>query len=544
MNEQLFCGIAYNVHDSSVSFAINNRVVLILEAERVFRKKKKGCNKEEMEHLIRVGLTSLNKNVEYISYWAMTTLNNPWLTRDDIVDARTRRPKTPYWKEIEMLGSKKSVLIINHHLSHAATYLLSPFQHAIITTCDGGGDYNPDTNIGECFAVYRGDGEVIERQDVYLEHVVTGKTYGMCSSFIYGAEQCQGKLMALAAFGEVRKEYLDTFERISPTAELIDYRLGDALIEQAFPGLKGLASAHMPNKDAKDFCASLQRFFVEHRTNETAHIIKQLSREGDHLVMAGGTGLNLELNTSVLNRFPNRQHFIAPCCDDTGQSLGALCLLVSHVLGVRPSANLPYLGLGNPMQTYNRTVLDSIVDILLQDGIALLHNGQAEIGPRALGNRSLVIRPDSLQAKKTLSEGIKQRESYRPVAPIVLEEKVHEYFVGPATSPFMLYKYEVIESVQEKIAGGVHCDGSARVQTVNRKTNPFLYDLVKRFGERTGAYVLLNTSLNLKGDPIANAIEDTLEIYKKIDGSKVLVHNGQIHSSSSDTSAPTVSRDR
>jgi len=91
----------------------------------------------------------------------------------------------------------------------------------------------------------------------------------------------------------------------------------------------------------------------------------------------------------------------------------------------------------------------------------------------------------------------------------------------------MLYKYNVIQSIQEKIRGGVHYDGSARVQTVNKK-NPFLYDLIKRFGDKTGIYVLLNTSLNLKGDPIANTIEDTLEIYNKIEGHKIMVYNGNI----------------
>ena len=114
------------------------------------------------------------------------------------------------------------------------------------------------------------------------------------------------------------------------------------------------------------------------------------------------------------------------------------------------------------------------------------------------------------------------------MAPIVLEEKVHEYFIGPAVSPFMLYKYDVVPSARDRVKGGAHYDGSARVQTVNRGTNPFLYDLIKRFGERTGTYVLLNTSLNLKGNPIANTIEDSLEIYEATQGAKIMIYNGKI----------------
>ena len=223
------------------------------------------------------------------------------------------------------------------------------------------------------------------------------------------------------------------------------------------------------------------------------------------------------------------KHFIASCCDDTGQSLGALCILISEILKVRASVNLPYLGMGKKQFKYTHNSVDTAVDILLKDGVIILHNGQTEIGPRALGNRSLITRPDKIEVKQKLSEKIKQRESYRPVAPIVLEEKVHEYFIGPDKSPFMLYKYDVIKSVQKNIKGGVHHDDSARVQTVNKKTNTFLHELIKRFGDKTGTYVLLNTSLNLKGDPISNTIKDTLKIYNKIEGTKLLIYNGKIH---------------
>ena len=127
-----------------------------------------------------------------------------------------------------------------------------------------------------------------------------------------------------------------------------------------------------------------------------------------------------------------------------------------------------------------------------------------------------------------MSETIKQREGYRPLAPAVVEEGVEDYFVGPLKSPFMLYRYNIVESARGKIQGAIHYDNSARAQTVNRQTNPFFYDLIEKFGDRTGIYALLNTSLNLKGYPIANSIEDSLIIYDKIDGPKVLIYNGAI----------------
>lgn len=406
---------------------------------------------------------------------------------------------------------KESVYYKSPSLSRRTTYLSSPFNQALIISCDGGGD------AGECFAVYKGNGNTIERQKITSENIVTGKTYANCTKFIYNDRSCEGKLMGLAAFGEVRQDYLNRFDEIYHTLEAVDYKIGEKIVEQTFPNLRGSASVPNPSKDARDFCATLQRFFVEHRLDDIGKVVEQLYKEGDNLVIAGGTALNLELNTSLLNSFPKMQQFIAPCCDDTGQSLGALCILIKEIFDMRPAVNLPYLGVGNPVVTYHNNVLDKVIDILLKDGIAVLHNGQAEIGPRALGNRSLIARPDNIEVKKKLSEKIKQRASYRSIAPVVTEERAKDYFIGPSISPFMLYRHEVLDSEINEIIGGVHYDNTARAQTVNKNINPFFYDLIKQFGEQTGIYVLLNTSLNLRGDPIANNINDSLKVYNKIE---------------------------
>lgn len=456
MKDKLFCGIAYNVHDSSVSFAINRKVVLVLEAERFFREKKKGCNEKEMECLINHGLKILNKKPDDISNYALSTLKNPLIPRDYKYDFSKRRPREQHWKKVKILGKKRNAFIVNHHLCHAATYLLSPFKRAIIITCDGGGDYDPFTKQGECHTVYTGNENSLKRQELNLGTIVTGKTYRTCSIFAYNDEFCEGKLMALAAFGEIRRNYLQRLENLYPKLETVDYNLGYELLEKAFPGLRGTASN--PNKETKDFCASTQEFFVNHRKEDTKKIVKQIGARYDNLVMGGGTYLNLDLNTAIWNEFPNMGKFITPCCDDTGQSLGALALLISEIYKQRPVISLPYLGEGNPNFSYSRETLKKVVDVLLHDGIALIHNGQSEIGPRALGNRSFVARPDSIKVKRKLSEEIKQRAKYRPVAPAVIIEKVNEYFIGPPSSPFMLYKYKSKKSIKNDIIGGLHHD--------------------------------------------------------------------------------------
>lgn len=528
--EKLFCSIAFNMHDSSVSFALGNKIVLVLEAERVFREKKKMCNHQEMEYLIKYGLNLLNKKVDDIGYWSMATLNNPYLTRFDIIDFEEKKLKEPYWKKISFFGHERKILIVNHHLAHSAIYLSTGFKSAIIISCDGGGDFNESVNVGECLAVYKGDGNSIIRQELPSENFVTGKIYGACSDFLYNSKCSEGKLMALAGFGNVRDEYYNFLKQNFNKIEAKSYRRIAQILDTSFPDLRGKAG--LESVDAKDFAATVHEFFINKRLENINYIIEKFFANEEALILAGGAGLNLDLNTKVWETYPNLEHFIAPCCDDTGQSLGALCILINKVLNVRPEINFPYLGEGQEKFTYTSETLGKALATLLKDGVVILHNGKSEIGPRALGNRSLIARPDSLEVKRNLSEKIKQRESYRPIAPVVSEDKVGEYFMGPKKSPFMLYRYKVITSKIDKIIGAVHIDNSARAETVSHNSNPFLYDLIGRFGDKTGIYVLLNTSLNLKGNPITNKLEESLDVYEKIETPKMIVYNGAIIKSS------------
>jgi len=532
--DKLLCCMAYNWHDSSVSFALGTKIVLVLEAERVFRKKKKLCNKEEMEYLVKYGLTLLKKQIEDVDYWSMTTLNNPYLNIDDAVNVEDKKIKEPYWKEVILFGFNRNILIINHHLAHAGVYLTTKFKKAIIISCDGGGDFNPETNTEECLVVYLGNENNITRQNLKIDFI-SGKTYGVCSTFVYGngvhePVSSEGKLMALAGFGEINNEYRNFLEKNFVKIEKTDYNEVLKILEHSLPELKG--QAKLQTKNAKDFAATVQDFFVKKRLENIQSIVKSIYTNEEAIILTGGASLNLDLNTMVMENYSDVEHFVAPCCDDTGQSLGALSILITKVFNSRPEVNYPYLGEGQEEFNYTKETLDEAVDILLKDGVLILHNGKSEIGPRALGNRSFISRPDKIEVKKKLSEIIKKREAYRPVAPIVLEDKVNDYFIGPKKSPYMLYRYEVVQSEINNVIGAVHIDNSARAQTISSQSNPFLYDLIKRFGEKTGIYVLLNTSLNLQGDPITNKIEESQDIYEKIPGPKAIIYNGDILKSS------------
>lgn len=511
MTNALSCSMAFNYHDSSVSFALDDKVSLVLEAERIFRKKKMGCNPNEMEELIKYGLNILNKNIDDISYWALCTLQNPWLEESD------KHPNDPFWKKVKILGKQRECLIVNHHLSHASNFLFSPVDQAIILTCDGGGDF------GERVAVYQGKDNKITKQISDINDFITAKPYDLCATYLYGISMCEGKFMALAAFGEPKEEYLSKFEELLPILCTTDYKTGDEILSKAFPNLKGKASSS--NKEACDFASSLQHLFVKHRIRDIEKIVEEFNPK--NLILSGGACLNLEVNTEVWRRFKNINTLTHPCCDDTGQSFGALSYLIAEVFDKRPNVKLPYLGYGQEDFDFSEDTINMLVEHLLNNEIILVHNSKAEIGPRALGNRSIITRPDSGKIKAIVSEKIKQRETYRPLAPIVLESKVHEYFSGPKKSPYMLDQYQ-INNQGYLLEGCKHIDNTARAQTISKKDNLFIYNLLKKFGERTGIYVLINTSLNMKGVPISNAIGNTLNISKQIKYNHKVVYNGRI----------------
>lgn len=499
-DRSLMCGVAFNHHDSSVAFAQDGEVRLVLEAERVFRRKKMRCTAEEMEQLIIFGLTLLGAQPEDVSHWALATLENPWLSEQD------RRPVAPRWSHQRILGQQRDCMIVNHHLSHAAAFLFSPFEEALTVTCDGGGDF------GERMAVYLGYGIELEKAAVTTEGFISAKPYDLCSTYLYGRPRCEGRMMALAAYGEPQDAIIGWLSEMAATLSTTTYATGHDVLKRRFPDIEGQASER--HEGACDFAASVQRWFTACRVRDVESLIRSMQPKA--LVLAGGACLNLEANTALWERHPDIPIFIPPCCDDTGQALGALALMMASVTGRRPTVPLPYLGQGERTSALPEAAVEAAVDALLRNKIILLHQGPGEIGPRALGNRSFLARPDSSDVMRTLSCTVKRREPYRPVAPVTLESETSTWFQGPDCSPYMLFQHQAPDTVHEALAGCVHRDGTARVQTVTEASNPFLAEVLKRFGDRTGIPILLNTSLNLNGHPIAATPQDTADIAEQV----------------------------
>jgi carbamoyltransferase len=258
--------------------------------------------------------------------------------------------------------------------------------------------------------------------------------------------------------------------------------------------------------------------------------LKRAEREQDadlgqsRLALAGGFALNCPTNSQLLVEFPFTGYQIPPCTSDSGIALGTGLAKFYPALRsgeLTTQFNSAYYGQGPgsldaELKTVE-TLVEDVVDVTAEDVAALLAsegivawvNGPAEIGPRALGNRSLLADPRSLEVKDRLNR-TKQRQWWRPVAPLVLDEDGEDYFEDYRHSPFMLLNFQATELARRTVPGVLHLDGSARVQSVSPHTNPTLYEVLGAFKRRTGVPVLGNTSLNDAGEPIANRLAEAV----------------------------------
>lgn len=254
--------------------------------------------------------------------------------------------------------------------------------------------------------------------------------------------------------------------------------------------------------DYKDFdIAQAAQIQVEERVLAYATYAKELTN-APNLVFMGGVALNCVANSRLYEAGFRNIH-IMPNPGDAGSSLGAAALEYYKQTGKRVKWNGPYLG-HNIVGPYP---INAALNSLLKGEIFGIANGRAEFGPRALGNRSLCADPRGKTIKDRVNK-IKKRQEFRPFAPVILEEYVHEYFEMPASLPSPYMQFVARCKKPDEFPAIVHADGTSRVQTVNKKDHPALHELLTRFYKETGCPMMLNTSLNIKGQPIVNDIED------------------------------------
>lgn len=211
--------------------------------------------------------------------------------------------------------------------------------------------------------------------------------------------------------------------------------------------------------------------------------------------------------------------FVSPISSDCGQSLGAILFHEKNI-----KCTYPFLG--REFGKINTAEYEILIEDLLDKKIIGWFQGRSELGPRALGNRSFIGLPDSLAMKERMSVKVKKREPYRPVACIIPEEKLGEYFEGNYLSPYMTFNYKAKEKAIKQAPAIIHADGTCRVQTLQKDANPYLHELMCRLESRTGCPIIMNSSFNVDGEPIVDSVEDAIKSFK-LSSADALYINGK-----------------
>lgn len=406
---------------------------------------------------------------------------------------------------------------VEHHLAHeASAFLASPYEDAAVLTMDGRGE-RATTSYG-----YYADGAYRRIKQVDLPHSL-GLLYEDVTrylGFLHSSDEY--KVMALASYG--KPTYIDEFRRI------LRYD-GDGGYDVEVPDLAALfgpARTRGAILEARHFdvAHSLQKALEETVIQMTGWLWERT--HADQLCLAGGVALNCVMNAVLrdLGRF--REVWVQPAAGDAGTALGAALWIDAqegHARARRWQMDHAFLGpayddkeierfLAWTRVDYRRLddVAEQTAELLARDQIIGWFQGRMEFGPRALGARSILASPLRAEMQQRLNE-IKDREDFRPVAPVVVEEAAAEWFENCSVSPFMTFVYKVRADKAARIPAVCHVDGTARVQTINRRQNSIYYEVVQAFGSRTGVPVLVNTSFNTRGEPVVCTPRDALECF-------------------------------
>lgn len=415
---------------------------------------------------------------------------------------------------------------VGHHLSHAASaFHQSQFDEALVISFDGGGfeGLNSDERVAT-FNVYLANRKEIKKIAFFPYDL--GGSYGLLALPIKEIIKDQedwgdrflsfaGKKMGLVAYGSPELKYLESFKKFyrqHKHLSLFDF-------EKSINEETGLAmGVNTHSGDASYMIAATSQRAFEEVVWESVQPLIEKHRLP--IVLTGGCGLNVLFNQK-LKEWVDLPIYIPPNPSDCGLSFGMLALHHSP-----PPIELMYRGF--PIIDYREEDFKdlpeasphSLAQTLLSNKVLGVVRGRSEVGPRALGNRSLLCSPTDPSMKDRLNDRIKFRESFRPFAPIVQEERVDEYFHFKGKAEYMSYSPIVREEWRDRIPAVVHKDNSARVQTVGRDKSPFLWNLLEEWGKVSGVGVLLNTSFNVKGKPILTRVSDAIEVLNttEIDG--------------------------
>jgi carbamoyltransferase len=480
-------GISANEHDAALAVARDKTILFASHAERYSRlKNDRDLNLQLLRDAAAIGSPDL---ILWYEKPFLKRMRKAWAGQyKDVLRADGKR-------YLAKFGLTAPVHYIQHHECHAAGgFYTSPFDEAAILVVDAIGEW-------DTISIWHGCGQRLTKIYAQAYPHSLGLLYSAFTQRI-GLKPNEEEyiLMGMAAFGqpiyaeEIYREFIAQFQ---PPSLMLRHNVHRG-IRWWRPDIENHADiAASIQKVTEDILKGLASWIAEHTA------LKQL-------VFGGGAALNCVANSALARSGYFKDIWIAPDPGDAGSSIGAIAAHTRKRLDV-PG---PYLG----YEIKRALDCEGAVNALLAGNVIGIANGRAEFGPRALGNRSILTDPRRPDAKKRVN-ALKGREQFRPFAPVILAELVSNYFDMPvATSPYMQFVAKILEP--NHFPGIAHHDGTARVQTLRIEENPNLHAILLQFYQKSGCPMLLNTSLNVKGEPLVNDWADAVR-FEKLSGIKV-----------------------
>ena len=552
-------GISCFYHDSGAALVGDGNLVAAAEEERFNRQKHyNGFPEQAIQYCLdEAGITI--DQVDHIGFYEKPLVKFSRILEVILADW----PRTyvswlrsmPVWLGSKLntgrliqkaLGTDQDILFCQHHLSHAASaFLVSPFEEAAIITADGVGEWSTTA-----WGVGRGS-EIRIEKEISFPHSV-GLLFSAITAYLgFRVNDAEWKVMGLAPYG--KPIYADKFREVVDLKEDGSFRLNMKYFahtystrrmfnhrwEELFGQPQRRPEAELTEFHS-DIAASGQQMVEEIMVAMARHVHRTTGL--DNVCIAGGVGLNCVANWRILRESGFKDVFIQPAAGDSGGALGTAFYIYNSVL-MNPRSFVMWDACWGPSFTDEQIIrtlqaneavyelYDREEDLLNQaarwiaDGkVVAWYQGRMEFGPRALGSRSLLADARKEEMKDIINAKVKFREAYRPFAPAVLKEHAHEYFDMPEgmDAPFMLLVPTVRPEKRSVIPAVTHKDGTGRVQTVTEEDNGRYYRLIKTFARLTGVPVVINTSFNVRGEPIVCTPQDAYNTFVKT-GIDVLV---------------------
>jgi carbamoyltransferase len=553
-------GLNYFYHDSTACIVIDGKLVVAIEEERLTRVKHtyafpyrsiKRCL--EIAGLTLSDIDAVAVSIKPTLHWGAKTvyaLRNitrakPFISHE-LIRARYRQKEFWDWVKQTWPNSQKRPVVyqVPHHISHVAgSFFVSPYEKAALLSLDGSGEwatsfvgYGEDTSI-KCF------------NQSYFPHSL-GSFYESVTEFCgFKPNYDEGKTMGLAPFGDpdvFHKQVTDIVTVSDDGSIKIDlsyfnYQFwGRTRCSEKF--YETFGSPRHPGdpfeKHHEDTAAAFQRVLEEVALKICRNLKKKTHAQ--YLVVAGGVALNSVMNGRIVRESGFDDIYVMPAAGDNGTAIGAAYYVHHNILGAKRNFihENPYVGTTYSEEQLKAVFKDCKLSPIRHDNIAieaarLLHEGNIigwfqgamEIGPRALGNRSILADPTRKDMKDKINAEVKHREAYRPFAPSVPVEAMKDYFQSEVQAPFMLKVCDVLSDQRENIPAITHVDGSARMQTVRKDINPLYHALLMEFGKLNGVPVLLNTSFNVMGEPIVESPYDAIRCFFSTGLDKLVIGN-------------------